>query len=53
MVQYGIADMLFLDGVYVERPDGSLSFRWVKEPSSYKAPLCRPSLITSRKERPQ
>ena len=25
---------LFLDGVYVERPDGSLSFRWVKEPNS-------------------
>jgi hypothetical protein len=22
--------MLFLDGVYVERPDGSLPFRWVK-----------------------
>ena len=26
--------MLFLDGVYIERPDGSLSFCWVKEPSS-------------------
>jgi hypothetical protein len=26
--------MLFLDGVYVERPDGSLSFRWVKAPTS-------------------
>lgn len=26
--------MLFLDGVYVERPDGSLRFRWVKAPSS-------------------
>jgi hypothetical protein len=25
--------MLFLDGVYVERPDGSLTFRWVKAPS--------------------
>ena len=25
--------MLFLDGVYVERPDGSLRFRWVKAPS--------------------
>ena len=25
--------MLFLDGVYVERPDGSLSFRWVKAPT--------------------
>ena len=26
--------MLFLDGVYVERPDGALRFRWVKEPTS-------------------
>ncbi|MFA5679700.1 MAG: IS91 family transposase, partial [Pseudomonas sp.] len=26
--------MLFLDGVYVERPDGSLLFRWVKAPTS-------------------
>ena len=26
--------MLFLDGVYVARPDGSLRFRWVKAPSS-------------------
>jgi hypothetical protein len=26
--------MLFLDGVYVERPDGSLTFRWVKAPTS-------------------
>jgi len=25
--------MLFLDGVYVERPDGVLRFRWVKEPT--------------------
>jgi len=25
--------MLFLDGVYVERPGGSLRFRWVKAPS--------------------
>jgi hypothetical protein len=25
--------MLFLDGVYVERPDGSVRFRWVKAPS--------------------
>ena len=25
--------MLFLDGVYVERPDGTLSFRWVKAPT--------------------
>ena len=25
--------MLFLDGVYVERPDGSLAFRWVKAPT--------------------
>jgi hypothetical protein len=25
--------MLFLDGVYIERPDGSLFFRWVKAPS--------------------
>lgn len=25
--------MLFLDGVYVERPDGSLLFRWVKAPT--------------------
>lgn len=26
--------MLFLDGVYVECPDGSLRFRWVKAPTS-------------------
>jgi hypothetical protein len=26
--------MLFLDGVYVERPDGSLLFCWVKAPTS-------------------
>lgn len=26
--------MLFLDGVYVERPDGSLCFRWVTAPTS-------------------
>jgi hypothetical protein len=26
--------MLFLDGVYVEDPDGSLRFRWVKAPTS-------------------
>lgn len=26
--------MLFLDGVYIERPDGSLRFRWVKAPTS-------------------
>ena len=26
--------MLFFDGVYVERPDGTLSFRWVKAPTS-------------------
>ena len=26
--------MLFRDGVYVERPDGSLRFRWVKAPTS-------------------
>jgi hypothetical protein len=26
--------MLFLDGVYVERPNGSLRFRWVKAPTS-------------------
>jgi hypothetical protein len=25
--------MLFLDGVYADHPDGSLRFRWVKEPS--------------------
>jgi hypothetical protein len=26
--------MLFVDGVYVERRDGSLRFRWMKAPSS-------------------
>ena len=26
--------MLFLDGVYVERLDGSVRFRWVKAPTS-------------------
>jgi hypothetical protein len=30
----GAAHMLFLDGVYVECPDGSLRFRWVKAPTS-------------------
>jgi hypothetical protein len=25
--------MLFLDGVYAERPDGSLRFRWARAPS--------------------
>ena len=30
----GAARMLFLDEVYVERPDGSLRFRWVKAPTS-------------------
>ena len=25
--------MLFLDGVYVERPEGSLALRWVKAPT--------------------
>jgi len=25
---------LFLDGVYIERPDGSLRFRWVRAPTS-------------------
>ena len=28
--------MLFLDGVYVERPAGSLRFRWTKAPTSAK-----------------
>ena len=27
-------DMLFLDGVYVERPNGTLRFRWVKASTS-------------------
>jgi hypothetical protein len=31
--------MLFLDGVYVDQPDGLLRFRWVKEPS--RAELAR------------
>ena len=26
--------MLFLDGVYTERADGSVAFRWVKAPTS-------------------
>ena len=26
--------MLFLDGVYIERPEGTLRFRWVKAPTS-------------------
>jgi len=26
--------MLFLDGVYVERPDGTLRFRWLKAPTN-------------------
>jgi hypothetical protein len=28
-----ICHMLFLDGVYVEHPDGSLRFRWVTAPT--------------------
>ena len=28
--------MLFLDGAYVERPDGSVRFRWVKAPAGAK-----------------
>ena len=30
----GVAHILFPDGVYIERPDGSLRFRWVKAPTS-------------------
>ena len=26
--------MLFLDGVYVDRPDGAARFRWVKAPTT-------------------
>jgi hypothetical protein len=26
--------MLFLDGVYVDQPDGTVRFRWVKAPTS-------------------
>jgi len=35
--------MLFLDGVYVEGPDGALTFRWVKAPTSAElsAPAAR------------
>lgn len=29
--------MLFVDGVYVERPDGSLRFCWVRAPTSAEA----------------
>src|SRR5210317_1302184 len=29
-----IVHMLLLDGVYVERPDGFVRFRWVKAPTS-------------------
>jgi hypothetical protein len=32
--------MLFLDVVYVERPDGSVRFRWVKAPTSAELTLC-------------
>jgi hypothetical protein len=28
------SDCFFVDGVYVERPDGSLRFRWVNVPTS-------------------
>jgi hypothetical protein len=28
------SDCFFVDGLYVERPDGSLRFRWVKAPTS-------------------
>lgn len=27
--------MLFLDGVYVERPDGSLTLRWVNRGAAF------------------
>ena len=30
----GAANMLFLDGVYFERSDGSVRFRWVKAPTN-------------------
>ena len=31
--------MLFLDGVYIEHPDGSLRFRWVQAPTSAELAL--------------
>ena len=40
--------MLFLDGVYIERPDGSLFFRWVKAPSG--AELTRSSQTLARRK---
>jgi len=39
--------MLLLDGVYVERPDGSLHFRWVKAPS--RAELARLTQILAQR----
>ena len=40
--------MLFLDGVYVERPDGSLRFCWVKAPTGADlSRLARPSRCAS------
>jgi hypothetical protein len=37
--------MLFLDGVYVERPDGSVWFRCVKAPNSHNWPTYRPRFL--------
>lgn len=37
--------MLFLDGVYVERPDGVLRFRWAKEPTSSELARLSQTLI--------
>jgi Putative transposase len=39
--------MLFLDGVYLERSDGSVRFRWVKAPTS--AELTRLTHILARR----
>ena len=36
--------MLFLDGVYVERPDGSLRFRWVQAPTGAELARLRQAL---------
>jgi hypothetical protein len=39
--------MLILDAVYIERPDGSLRFRWVKAPSG--AELTRLTQMLARR----
>ena len=40
--------MLFLDGVYVERPDVSVRFRWVKAPTSTELTVLVQTIVVMR-----